>query len=73
MFGGDVVGAALVVDGNRITSTRNGNVGSASLSAVVDLAQGDEVWLENSSQVSNTTKYNRYFTSFSGVLLHADA
>ena len=72
MYSGKEVGAALVLNGNWIISATNGNVGSASLSAVIDLAQGDEVWLENLPEVFNTTKYNRYFTSFTGFLLHAN-
>ena len=72
MYGGDVVGAALVVFGNRIISTRNGNDGAASLTAVVHLGQGDEVCMRNHRWVSGSAIYNKSFTTWSGVLLHGD-
>ena len=67
------VGGDLRVNGTFIISSKNGAEGTASLSAVVALEQGDEVWLENPSWVSVIRPYNKYFTSFSGGLLHADA
>ena len=67
-----VIGGDLMVNGNLIIGATNGKVGAGSLSVVVDLQQDDEVGLRIPFWVASNEKYDRYFTIFSGFLLHAD-
>ena len=66
-----LIGADLEKNGVPIISTKE-NGGSASLSAILDLMEGDAVYLMKPGWVADATLYNRYFTSFSGVLICAD-
>ena len=70
--GNTAIGADLVKNGIVITATKNGADGSATLSAILDLVEGDEVYLARPPWVGDEAKFNHFFTSFSGVLIRAD-
>ena len=68
--GNKAIGADLRVNGrNGIIAASNAGSGTASLNAILDLKQGDKVYLEKPLWVANDTLYDRYFTSFSGFLI----
>ena len=56
-------------NGMLIIGTSNGGGGPASLSAILDLKEGDEVYLIKPDLVEDDAAYDHFFTSFSGVLL----
>ena len=56
-------------NGMLIIGTSNEGGGPASLSAILDLKEGDEVYLIKPDLVEDDAAYDHYFTSFSGVLL----
>ena len=67
------IGGDLVKNGALIISAAGGKEGgSGSLSAILDLTEGDQVYLQQPHWVAVGTLHNRYFTSFSGVLIRAD-
>ena len=66
------IGADLRKNGALITAAKNGGVGSATLSAILDLVEGDEVYLVRPEWVGDEARFNLFFTSFSGVLIRAD-
>ena len=66
------IGADLMKNGVFITGASNGGVGAAGMSAILDLVEGDEVYLVRIAWVDDDAAYNRYFVSFSGVLIRAD-
>ena len=68
----NLIGMDLVKNGMLIIGAHNGGAGPASLSAILDLTEGDQVYLQQPHWVAVGTLYNRYFTSFSGVLIRAD-
>ena len=63
------IGADLIKNGVFITGANNGGSVPASLSAILDLQQGDEVYLVRPGWVPSNAEYGRYFASFSGTLL----
>ena len=71
--GNDIIGADLAKNGAFITANSNGGSGATSLSAVLDLVVGDDVYLYRPHWVANNAQYNKYCSSFSGVLLCTDA
>ena len=68
----NLTGGDLMKNGRLVVLTKNGGGGPASISAIVDLKVGDEVYLKRPTWVLPNTEYDRYFTSFSGVRIHAD-
>ena len=64
-----LIGANLVKNGMFIIGANNGGDGPASLSAILDLKDGDQVYLEKPVFVADDAAYDHYFTSFSGALL----
>ena len=68
----NLIGTDLVKNGMLIIGTSNGGGRTASLSAILDLKEGNKVYLQQPHWVAVGTLYNRYFTSFSGVLIRAD-
>ena len=67
------VGADLVKNGALIISVISGkDGGSGSVNAILDLTEGDAVYLKKPLWVADGSVYHRYFTSFSGVLIRAD-
>ena len=68
----NLIGTDLVKNGMFIIGAHNGGGGPSSLSAIFDLTEGDQVYLQQPHWVAVGTLYNRYFTSFSGVLIRAD-
>ena len=67
------VGADLVKNGALIISAINGNSGgSGSVNVILDLTEGDAVHMGKPEWMATGSVYNRYFTSFSGVLIRAD-
>ena len=65
------LGADLRKNGNFITGANNGGSGPASLNAILDLEEGDEMHCERPGWVNDDAVYGRYFTSYSGVLIRA--
>ena len=43
------------------------------LSAILDLKENDQVYLTRPAWVSDSTEYDKFFTSFSGFLIRVDA
>ena len=67
------IGGDLVKNGALIISAAGGKEGgSGGLSAILDLTEGDEVYLGKPGWMATGSVYSRYFTSFSGVLIRAD-
>ena len=67
------IGGDLLKNGALIISAAGENGGgSGSLSAILDLMEGDAVYLMIPGWVADTTLYSSYFTSFSGVLIRTD-
>ena len=64
-----VIAADLIKNGKLIIGAFNGGGGTASVSAILDLKEGDEVYLRKPHWVEDDAAYNYYFTSFSGGLL----
>ena len=64
-----LIAADLMKNGMLIIGTSNGGRGTGSLSAILDLKEGDEVYLRKPHWVEDDAAYNHYFTSFSGGLL----
>ena len=67
-----IIAADLEKNGGFILATRNGDSGTASLSAILDLEKGDEVYLKIPYWIPRGTSLRVYFTGFSGVLVHAN-
>ena len=67
--GNKLIAADLRKNGEGIIAANNGGRGAASLSAILDLKEEDEVYLEKPHWVADDAMYNRHFTSFSGVLI----
>ena len=68
--GDTYIGADLCMNnGGLIIAANNGGVGAASLSAILDLQESDQVYLRKPLWVDNEAAYNHYFTSFSGILV----
>ena len=63
-----MIGADLIKNDEIIIGAANGGGGPASLSAILDLKEGDEVYLLKPHWMPNEGLYNKYFTSFSGSL-----
>ena len=55
----------------QIIAATNGGAGTGSFSVILDLVEGDEVYLERPHWVDNDAEYS-HVSSFSGVLLHHD-
>ena len=68
----NLIGTDLVKNGMLIIGAHNGGGGPTSVSAILDLTEGDQVYLLKRPWAAVGTLHNRYFTSFSGVLIHAD-
>ena len=66
------IGANLIRNTQFVLGTKNGNEGAGSLNAILDLKEKDQVYLIRPPWVSDTTKYDQYFTSFSGFLMRVD-
>ena len=66
----EVIGADLAKNGAWVIGARNMNGGSGSLNAILDLKEGDEVYLAVPGWVDGAKLYSHYFTSFAGVLVH---
>ena len=64
-----LIRANLVKNGMFIIGPNNGGDGPANLSAILDLKEGDQVYLEKAVLVADDAAYDHYFTSFSGALL----
>ena len=65
------MGAYLIKNQKLIIIANNGGGGPGSLNVVLDLKQGDQVYLQNAIWVVNVAAYDKYITSFSGVLIRA--
>ena len=67
------IGADLFKNEERVTVANNGREGSGSgsLSVVLDLKAGDQVFLRQPHWVSEDAVYDKYVTTFSGVLIRA--
>ena len=61
------IGAYLIKNQELIIIANNGGGGPGSLSVVLDLKQGDQVYLQNAVWVANVAAYDNFITSFSGV------
>ncbi|KAH3889178.1 uncharacterized protein LOC127850121 [Dreissena polymorpha] len=53
----------------RLMAKVSGSMDQSSMTLVLKIAAGDEVWLEN-KDVGSQSIYGGYYSSFSGVLLH---
>ena len=67
----DLIGALLKRNGNGVIQANNGERGTATLSVVLSLMAGDEVYLERPGWVDDDARYS-HVSSFSGVLLRPD-
>ena len=69
-FGGDDLAAAdLSKNDALVIGASNGGNGSASLSVILDLKEGDQVYLMRPFWVEDNALYHQLFTMFSGILL----
>ena len=66
---GPEAGAHLMKNSTIITSAWNALDGSAGLSAILDLTEGDKVYLQRAVWQSGNTVYHEYMNSFSGFLI----
>ena len=66
---GKLIGADLFKNGMFIIAMRNGGDGGASLSTIVDLTEGDEVYLQRAPYTDGSAGYDLYFNSFTGFLI----
>ena len=67
--GGQPAGAHLMKNSAIISSAWNGNDGSAVLSTILDLTEGDEVYLQRAIWTTVNNIYHSYLNSFSGFLI----
>ena len=65
------IGAYVKKNNGTVVSANNGKDGTASFSVILDLVEGDEVYLERPHWVDDDAEYS-YVSSFSGFLLHND-
>ena len=64
------IAADLMKNEEHIIIANNGGGGPGSLSVVLDLKEGEKVYLKKTHWVLNGAVYDKYITSFSGVLVH---
>ena len=64
LIGGDLIGNGILIIGGN-----NGGGGPASLSAILDLKEGDKVYVQRFGGAADDTLYDLYHTSFSGFLI----
>ena len=67
----DVIGALLKKNGQGVIAANNGERGTGSLSAILSLKEGGEVYLERPPWADDDARYS-HMSSFSGVLLLPD-
>ena len=67
------MGGDLMKRGQLVIVTNNGGDGSCSLSVILDLEEGDQVYLRKPGWVSHHDEYDDLTTSFSGFLIHPEA
>ena len=65
------IGADLLWNSELVLGTKNGN-GAGSQSAILDLKENDQVYLQRPQWVSDTTTYIKHFINFSGFLMRAE-
>ena len=70
---GEWIGADLVKNGQYMGVANNGEEGTGSLSVILDLEEGDEVYLTRPCWVPNNSEYDQHVTSFSGFLIRPKA
>ena len=63
------LGADLMKNGARIIGANNGGSGTGSLSAILDLTSGDQVFLKTPNWLSTAAIFDYSCTSFSGHLV----
>ena len=66
------VGAGLYRNDEWILAAKNGEDGAASLSAILDLKERDEVYLRRPAWVSDSTNYDKFYTNFSGFVMRVN-
>ena len=66
------IGAYLKRNTGSVISANNGGSRTASFSIILDLVEGDEVYLERPPWVGDNAEFS-HVSSFSGALLHPDA
>ena len=62
-----LIGAELLKNGMLIIGTSNGGGGLASISAILDLNQGDQVYMQKPYWMPNESVLEKFFTSLSEV------
>ena len=68
---GKAIGADFIRNGaGGVIAMNNGGAGNAGFSVILDLTAGDEVWLQITTWADASASYNRYYNSFSGVLIY---
>ena len=70
--GDKTIGADILKNSQFVLAAKNGNGGATSPSVILDLNENDEVYLTRPPWVSDYTKYDKYWTSFSGFLVRVD-
>ena len=69
LFSNDkLIGADLLKNDMVVIGASNGGVGPTSVSAMLDLNEGDQVYLQKLYWMPNEAVHNKFFTSFSGSL-----
>ena len=67
----DLIGALLKKNGQGVIQANNGERGTGTLSVILSLKAGDEVYLERPGWVDDDARYS-HVSSFSGALLRPD-